>query len=112
MVISLLKKMLKGGNKQLLEDKASQIKKGLMKHASLSDILRALNKFEQEYNAQTPENPKEMPLSYIFLRGVFYNPDIEQEIYKDDKGSLYTSVSNFKLKYSNWSKPFVALPLT
>jgi hypothetical protein len=111
MVISLLRKMLKGGNKQLLEEKASQISNMALKPASDWDVVREMERWEREYNAQTPENLMEFSLARLALYGsnYFKSKDKGLEVYKNGKGEFFITLSNFALKYSGWNKPLMRL---
>jgi peptide subunit release factor RF-3 len=111
MVIALLKKILKGGNKQLLEEKASQINDMTLKPASDLDVALEMERWEREYNAQTPESPMQYSLTRFVLYGpnYFYNKSKGLEVYKNSEGKFFISLSNFALKYSRWNKPFVRL---
>ena len=111
MVITLLKKILKGRNKQLLEAKARDIKENSLKPASDWDVVHEMERWEREYNAQTPENPMQYSLTRFVLYGsnYFHNKNKGLEVYKNNEGKFFISLSNFALRYSGWKQPFVRL---
>lgn len=84
----------------MLEEKARQIDSGAVKPVTIIDIVHAI--LLANVSGGELKSARLIAIANLYNRG-------DLEVFKDYEGKLYVSLPKFPLKYSGWSKPFVAL---